>query len=295
MFHTTRLTASSVLLSLTVLFSAPLLQSKGVARDSSTGVSNRNFSTDTIPYISLSPDTLYIGTPQRDTVVLNILSNVTWFVYQDDVWFSLDRGNGFNNATVLCTAFTNQSGVERKATITVRSSGNSPNPPIEMKVAIVQPVGFYSMCQSGSDSLFGNSVILQDDFTFQWQVNTGAGFVDLQDNVFYQDAKKQWLKLKSLPTSFAGYQYRCRIGNLFTYTYSNVYGLKFRNTWQGTVSEQWENPQNWSCGLVPDNNTDVEITSGNVVINSSTTVKSLRVSPDTRLTIVSGVKLNVLN
>ena len=68
------------------------------------------------------------------------------------------------------------------------------------------------------------------------------------------------------------------------------------NNWTGAVSSAWENPANWSCGIVADANTDVTITSGTVVINSSTAIcRSLTLSPGVSFTINSGFKLTVVH
>jgi hypothetical protein len=54
--------------------------------------------------------------------------------------------------------------------------------------------------------------------------------------------------------------------------------LKFATYWIGTVDTAWENPLNWSCGQVPDKNTDVTLNAGvpnYPVINSNAICRSL--------------------
>lgn len=64
-------------------------------------------------------------------------------------------------------------------------------------------------------------------------------------------------------------------------------------TWIGMVSTAWENPANWSCGTLPDANTDVIINSGTVVLNSNTSIRSFTVNPNVSFTITPGHNLIV--
>jgi hypothetical protein len=66
--------------------------------------------------------------------------------------------------------------------------------------------------------------------------------------------------------------------------------------WNGSISAAWENPANWSCGAVPDANTDVIISSpapNYPVVSSMANCKSLTSSPGVSVKILSGFKLNV--
>ncbi|MEI9935132.1 MAG: hypothetical protein WDM71_09865 [Ferruginibacter sp.] len=45
-----------------------------------------------------------------------------------------------------------------------------------------------------------------------------------------------------------------------------------------SVNSAWENPTNWSCGELPDANTNVIIDSGTVVLNSNTSVRSITIN-----------------
>jgi photosystem II stability/assembly factor-like uncharacterized protein len=65
------------------------------------------------------------------------------------------------------------------------------------------------------------------------------------------------------------------------------------NTWLGTISTAWETAGNWSCGTVPDANTDVIINSGTVVLSSNVTIKSFNIKPGVNFTVNSGFNLNV--
>lgn len=113
--------------------------------------------------------------------------------------------------------------------------------------------------------------------TYQWQVDNGSGsFTNLTNVVPYSTVSTNTLTLTNPATSLYGYKYRCLVnGN----TYSQTYILKFVSNWTGAVSTAWETAGNWSCGTVPDANTDVYITAGQTnypVLNSIRSVRSIR-------------------
>jgi hypothetical protein len=126
---------------------------------------------------------------------------------------------------------------------------------------------------------------------YQWQINAGTGFNNLTNNSCYSGINTSSLQLINIPSSASGYQYRCVVdGNN-----SEISELKFINSWTGTVNTAWENPSNWTCNAVPDSNTDVTISSGNLVINSNVTIRSLKVNPGSTITVNTGYTLTVLH
>lgn len=143
------------------------------------------------------------------------------------------------------------------------------------------------VCAGGNTDFISNLT----GTTYQWQVNTGTGFVNITDNTNYTGTATQAVHLAGIPAGWAGYQYRCKI-NAY---YSNVFTIRITNRWTGNISNAWENPGNWSCGSVPDSNTDVVINSGNVVVNSATVIRSLTIKPTVILTITAGNNLTVLH
>jgi hypothetical protein len=68
------------------------------------------------------------------------------------------------------------------------------------------------------------------------------------------------------------------------------------NNWTGAISTAWENAANWSCGVVPDSNTVVNISVSEPnypVVSSMATCKSLTTSQGVSVEIASGFKLNI--
>jgi hypothetical protein len=92
-----------------------------------------------------------------------------------------------------------------------------------------------------------------------------------------------------------GYLYRCQITNNSVVTYSNENVLQFKGYWLGTVSNAWETPANWGCGILPDENTDVIINIGTPVLSSNATIRSISVNPYTSLKINAPNTLTILH
>ncbi len=128
--------------------------------------------------------------------------------------------------------------------------------------------------------------------SYQWQLDTGTGFVNITDNANYSGTNALTLQLMAIPSSWYGYRYRCVVdGNN-----SDTVTIQIGNFWIGAVSTAWENPSNWSCGTVPDNNTDVVINAGAVVVlNSNTTIRTLTLRPGASFTIGTGYSLIITN
>ncbi len=145
---------------------------------------------------------------------------------------------------------------------------------------------------SNTDPCPGTTISLTSNITgaaYQWQVNTGAGFVNITNNAIYNDATTVTLKIINTPSSYYGYQYRCNVSGNF----STVTTLKFVNYWKGTVNNLWNNSANWSCNRVPDANTDVIINSGTAVLNVNGTCRSISISAGANFTANTGFNLQV--
>ncbi len=67
------------------------------------------------------------------------------------------------------------------------------------------------------------------------------------------------------------------------------------NTWTGAVGNNWENPLNWSLGVIPNPCTKVIINSGTIVLNSNATIYSMSVNPGVNITVGTGFSLVILH
>lgn len=68
----------------------------------------------------------------------------------------------------------------------------------------------------------------------------------------------------------------------------------YTNTWIGSSGSSWENPANWSCRRIPDNNTNVVINSGTVIVNSNNIIRTLTLAAGVSFTVSPGYTLTVL-
>ncbi|MEO6723261.1 MAG: metallophosphoesterase family protein [Ferruginibacter sp.] len=126
--------------------------------------------------------------------------------------------------------------------------------------------------------------------SYQWQLNTGSGFTNITDNANYSGTNTATLQLINLPSAWYGYKYRIVISG---YYINKTFQIKFSNTWTGTAGSAWEDVANWSCGVLPDANTDVIINSGNVIVNSNATCRSITVKSGANFTISPGFVLDI--
>lgn len=126
---------------------------------------------------------------------------------------------------------------------------------------------------------------------YQWQASTDSGitFTDISNGDNYSGVNAATLRLAEIPSEWYGHQYRCMVNGVA----SNIFKVKFINNWTGTVSTNWENAENWSCGILPDANTDVAIPGGNIILSTNASCRSLAASNGATITIQPGVTLTI--
>lgn len=91
-------------------------------------------------------------------------------------------------------------------------------------------------------------------------------------------------------------------GEIFVFGGGAVYGKtndlwKFSGPvgiWIGAASQAWEDPLNWSSGVIPNANIDVVINSGTVLVNSNVTIRSLKLNISLTLTVNPNNHMTIL-
>lgn len=158
--------------------------------------------------------------------------------------------------------------------------------------------GFYiGGNQSNASLCSGSSISIPSDITgstYQWQVDNGTGYVNITNNAVYNGATTNTLTLTNVPPAYYGYKLRCALNGG---VYSQVYTLKFTATWLGTANTVWENAANWSCGILPDANTDILVNNGRLnypEAASNIIIRSLKVGPGASVTAKTGANLTIL-
>ncbi len=130
--------------------------------------------------------------------------------------------------------------------------------------------------------------------TYQWQADAGVGYANIADGTVYSGTGTKTLTLTNTPASAYGYKFRCVVNGG---TFSQVYTLKLNTSWEGNVSNVWENAANWSCGQLPDAGTDVEIDAGKAnypQVNVNTSVRTITVNTSATITVKTGATLTVI-
>jgi hypothetical protein len=143
----------------------------------------------------------------------------------------------------------------------------------------------------GNDFRFTSNI---NGASYQWQVNTGSGFVNLAEGSGYTGVTSPTLVISNAQGNLAGNKYRAVINGS---SYSLEFIVKFVSQWEGGVSIAWEDAGNWSCGVVPNEHTDVEIPGEKPrypLVSSNTSVRSLTGLTGATVTVKSGVTFTVV-
>lgn len=149
-------------------------------------------------------------------------------------------------------------------------------------------------CPQSNITFFSGST--DNTKTYQWQVDAGSGFSNVNNGSIYLGAVSNTLTVNNAPTNLYGYKYRCVISNSIGSTVSTPVTLKYQIKWTGTVDSLWTNTGNWSCGIIPDANTDVIINSVVPylpVINANASCRSFTANPGVIIKMKPGFNLNV--
>lgn len=132
--------------------------------------------------------------------------------------------------------------------------------------------------------------------TYQWQADAGNGFLNLSNVAPYSGVTLNTLTLNNAPTNLYGYKYRCVISKSGNNIISTPVTLKYEIRWSGTVDSLWTNTANWSCGILPDGNTDVIINSvvpHTPLVDGNAICRSLTANPEAAIKVKTGFNLNI--
>jgi len=133
-------------------------------------------------------------------------------------------------------------------------------------------------------------------YTYQWQADDGNGFVNVVNNAVYSGVNTTTLVISGAPSVYNRYKYRCVINTGSGTINSNEFLLKITSSWKGTADTDWNNPLNWSCGQVPDANTDVWIGTGLVnypVITANVICRSIIASSGSVIQVNPGAAIEL--
>jgi hypothetical protein len=128
--------------------------------------------------------------------------------------------------------------------------------------------------------------------TYQWQEDSGSGFVNMSNTANFIGVTTNIVKLAGLPTSYTGRKYRCLVNGVP----GNPVTLRFTKIWSGGTNTDWSNVNNWGCGSLPDEFTDVLIPAGLTnypLVGFNAVVRLLRVSAGATVNVSTGIVLDI--
>ncbi len=79
-------------------------------------------------------------------------------------------------------------------------------------------IGVSQVCEGGTITLASNII----GITYQWQLDSGSGFININNNSSYIGANSASLQILNIPISWTNYRYRCLVG---ASSYSNVFSI----------------------------------------------------------------------
>ncbi len=127
----------------------------------------------------------------------------------------------------------------------------------------------------------------------QWQVNAGEGFVNVANNQMYSGAQAKTLVISQTGTHMQGWKYRSVVSGVY---FSAAYTLFFDRNWTGDENTAWNNPKNWCCNTMPDENTPVIIQNNTYnfpLVNVNAVIRALYIYRGAQISVGSGINLSL--
>ena len=127
----------------------------------------------------------------------------------------------------------------------------------------------------------------------QWQVDAGEGFVNVVNNQMYSGAQTKTLVISQTGTYMQGWKYRSVVSGVY---FSAAYTLLFDRNWTGDENTAWNNPKNWGCNTMPDENTSVIIQNNTYNfpwVNVNAVIRALYIYGGAQISVGSGINLSL--
>ena len=255
-----------------------------------------------------------IGT--TGTAILNLTNNIFWNNAGPKTFFTTSATinvknslleplvnnyvNGLGNITTTTTPFIATNNVRLLTASTAIDAGTTvgaPSTDADLTTRTSVPdMGAYENsqgCGSTNKTFYANA--LGD--TYQWQQNAGTGFVNISNGTQFSNTTTATLTVINPAFINTGILYRCTITTGGTTTFSTENTLRFYNRWLGLVDNNWQNTANWSCGIIPNQYTDVIIPSAKAfypLTNVSGTIRLLQAENGSTISIAPGGNLVIV-
>lgn len=141
-------------------------------------------------------------------------------------------------------------------------------------------------CGIGNQKLFSKRV----GSAYQWQISEdGVNFTNIIDGASYTGTDRDTLTINNMTTDFDGRFFRCKVDS----NNGIPQEISIVNSFTGAQNLLWHNPMNWSCGIVPDQNTSVTILT-NCDIDMDAACKRLLLKNNAIVNVNPGVILSIV-
>ncbi len=153
---------------------------------------------------------------------------------------------------------------------------------------------FSLLCAEVENRFYTSTIV---GTAYQWQKDDGSGFANIVNDAVYSGATSAILKLTTPPSAITGTVYRCQVTTTFGIEYTINETIRFYNYWIGNADNNWGNPSNWRCGILPNQYTDVIIPGGRTFYPSSNvngSIRKLQCDAATNILIQMGNNLIIL-
>lgn len=131
--------------------------------------------------------------------------------------------------------------------------------------------------------------------TYQWQMDSGSGFVNITDNTTFAGTTTNTLTITNPLTLFSKFKFRCVVD---VNNFSEVQTYKVGAVWTGNTNNDWSVAGNWNCGSVPDQYTNVLLRKGAPnypLVGLNVMISSLTATQATLITLLSGFNMTLTN
>jgi hypothetical protein len=128
--------------------------------------------------------------------------------------------------------------------------------------------------------------------SYQWQSSTGSSYENMVDGPGVEGVLTNSIQLSDLTLAQNNLKIRCVVDGVP----AQGYVIKIINRWIGVLGENadWHNPANWSCGIVPNETTNVLIDGAEVNINSDAACSTLQLINNAKVNVKPNTRLNIV-
>ena len=222
----------------------------------------------------------------------NAVTNVTYSIVQGSY-----TGTGNLNSNPQFVSATDFHLKDQSPAIDGGTATGAPASDIDATTRTATPdMGAYENIQACN----GNDKVYYSDSTgtaYQWQVYNGSTYVDIANGASYNNVGTNKLTVINPPGTATGTMFRCKVTTNTGVVYSSVTILRFYNRWLGSANNNWQNAANWSCGVLPNQYTDVIVPSAKTIYpltNVSGTIRRLQAENGSSVTVGVGNSLIIL-